>query len=81
MSPTMLNNTNGKSDWRAWALNISILLIGGLAVLGIGHINLQLQTLNSKIDVIQKENHIQDLCLKELEINQKERMKREGIIR
>ena len=80
MMPVLQNgNSISKSDWRAWALNIAILIIAGLATIGIGHITLSLNTMDLKMEKIMEHNHTQDLCIRELQINQQERMRRDEV--
>lgn len=73
----LIRENNGNSSWQAWALGIAILLISGLASIGIANLTWQFNAFVVKIEHMVEKNHEQDLCLKELQINQQERLRRE----
>lgn len=69
-------------DWKSWALSVAILIIAGLAGVFSALSLTLIKDFRSEVLLefrdIQKKNHEQDLCLKELQTYQGERLRREG---
>jgi len=76
----ILHNGN-TSDWKAWVLNIAILIIAFLGAFGVNYLRSQVEKLDMKLESVIVHNHAQDICLKSLEINQQIRLEREKLLR
>lgn len=76
-----LLNNGTKSITYAWVLNIAILLITGLATIGVANLTWQFQSAITRLENVEKINHEQNLCLKELKVNQDIRLERERKVR
>ena len=63
-----------KSITVAWVLNIAILVITGLTTLGVANLTWQFTMAMARIERIENNDHAQDLCMKELKLNQDMRL-------
>ena len=78
----MVHLVNGQdNDWKGWALGVAILLIAGLASALSGISISLIRDFRQEFLVEAREqrqiNHGQNLCIKELQINQNERLNKE----
>lgn len=77
-----LTKNENNSDWKGWALSVTILVIAGLAGLFSGLSMTILKDFRSEVLTefieIRRTNHAQDLCIEKMQIHQDERLRREG---